>query len=191
MNKVEEFFDNLASSWNKNECHTQEEKINLLKKVNLKKGDKVIDIACGTGVVTGLIHEYTNEDVIGIDISQNMINIALEKYKNDKWAKFIKKDLYDVNDKFDVAIIYNAYPHFLDVDKFVNKLNDILNENGTFAILHSLSRKELLSHHKAKANNVSRDIEECYIESEHFKKYFNIILATENDNSYIIIGKKK
>ena len=82
MNEIENYFDQQASSWDKNEKHTEEEKIALLNKLNLKVGDIVLDIACGTGVISGLIHNITKSDVLGIDISQNMINIAQEKYKN-------------------------------------------------------------------------------------------------------------
>ena len=127
MNEIENYFDQQASSWDKNEKHTEEEKIALLNKLNLKVGDIVLDIACGTGVISGLIHNITKSNVLGIDISQNMINIAQEKYKNEKWAYFKKEDFLSFNENgFDYAIIYNAYPHFLDVEALANKFIKVM-----------------------------------------------------------------
>ena len=165
MNEIENYFDQQASSWDKNEKHTEEEKIALLNKLNLKVGDIVLDIACGTGVISGLIHNITKSDVLGIDISQNMINIAQEKYKNEKWA--------------------------LDVEALANKLSSVLKKGGHFAIIHSLSRAQLDKIHSQKANHVSRTLSSPKEESEYFNKLFKIENAYEDDHSYLIIGKKR
>lgn len=192
MNEIENYFDQQASSWDKNEKHTEEEKIALLNKLNLNVGDIVLDIACGTGVISGLIHNITKSDVLGIDISQNMINIAQEKYKNEKWAYFKKEDFLSFNEnRFDYAIIYNAYPHFLDVEALANKLSSVLKKGGHFTIIHSLSRAQLDKIHSQKASHVSRTLSSPKEESKYFNKLFKIENAYEDDHSYLIIGKKR
>ena len=192
-NPVEQFFDSVASSWDERECHSRQEKLRLLCACNLNIGDKVIDIACGTGVITSLIHELTESDVLGVDISKNMIDIAKEKYKELKYASFKHIDVMDLDEdnKFDYAIIYNAYPHFSQPRKLSSKLSKILNPNGHFAILHSLSRQELSLHHQGKASNVSRDLDEIVKEAKYFENEFIIEKAYEDDHSIILIGKLK
>lgn len=193
MNNIEIFFDEMASSWDQRESHTTKEKIDLLDEVKINKNDKIIDIACGTGVLTSLLHLYSNEKIIGVDISSKMIEIAKEKYKNDNYCSFYHLDLMDLDEsnKFDVAIIYNAYPHFLDPDALSLKLSKILNKDGKFAILHSLSRFELVKHHAQRANNVSRTLDSPINESRYFTPYFDIICAKENEHTFVLIGKLK
>ena len=192
MDNIESFFDSKAEVWDKMESHTDQERRALLDKVGINKNDKVIDIACGTGIITKLIHEYSFNDVLAIDISHNMINIAKEKYKDCKWANFEHIDLYELKDEeaFDKAIIYNAYPHFLNPLDLAIKLNFILKSKGKFAILHSLSRKELDLHH-SKIMNISRSLSEPKEEFKYFEKYFNLSFAYEDDHSFILIGEKK
>lgn len=193
MNEVETFFDKCACSWDKNECHSIEEKKYLLDKVDIKQNSKILDIACGTGVITRLLHEYSNSVVKGIDISQNMIDIAKKKYQLDSWAIFEKCDFINLKEQnyYDYAIIYNAYPHFLDTDAFAKKLSEVLKKGGKFAILHSLSRYELQRHHSGRAVNVSRTLNAPLIESKVFEPYFDIIEASETEHTFVLIGRKK
>lgn len=192
-NKVEQFFDSLASSWDEGETCPIDRKLSLLKEVGIKPGDHVLDVACGTGVVTGLIHELSNSDVVGIDLSNNMIQIAKDKYKGDKWASFVHSDLltWDTLEKFDDIIIYNAYPHFLDCKALANKAYSLLNKGGRLAILHSLSRAQLCIHHSGTASQVSRTLEEPKKEAEYFKDKFDVIKAKEDDNSIVIVLERK
>ena len=89
------------------------------------------------------------------------------------------------------AIIYNAYPHFLDPIKLSNKLYEILNENGSFAIIHSMNREKLNQHHGNVNHNVCRDIKELNEEIKYFTNNFDIVLVKETNNSIIIKGNKR
>ena len=193
MNNIEAFFDNIASKWDDMECHSDEEKIRLLKEIGIKEGELVIDVACGTGVITDLIHDFSKSDVFGIDISHNMIEKAKVKYKDKTYAHFYHRDLLtlDETNTYDIAVIYNAYPHFLDPKALSKKLYSILKENGKFAIIHSLSREELTLHHKGRADSVSRVLNPIEEEAKYFLDLFNVIKAKEDDHSITLICQKK
>ncbi len=189
-NKIEAFFDNAAPSWDQKECCSDEIKLSLLKEAFIKKGDRVLDVASGTGVVTGLIHSLSDSEVVGIDISSKMIEIAKEKYKGKEWARFVHGDLFDLEDeKFNEIVIYNAYPHFLDPDKLADKCYSLLKEGGHLSILHSLSRAELDKHHSGKACCFSRSLEEPLKEAEHFAQ-FKLKTAREDDKSFVLVLEK-
>lgn len=191
MNEIENFFDNMAPSWDEHENCPIETKLSLLKESNMKEGDLVLDVACGTGVVTGLIHSLTNNKVVGIDISSKMIGLAKEKYSSYPWADFRHKDLFDLDEKekFDAIIIYNAYPHFMDPKKLAEKCYKLLKEEGTVSILHSLSRKELDAHHSGKVKPISRSLSEPNKEAAYFK-HFDIVKAKEDEKSFVLVLKK-
>ncbi len=191
MNDIENFFDDVASSWDERENCPSETKLSLLNETGIKKGDLVLDVACGTGVVTGLIHSLTDNKVIGIDLSSKMIELAKRKYASSDWAEFMHLDLFDLNEvnKFDAIIIYNAYPHFMDPERLANKCHKLLKEGGTLAILHSLSRKELDSHHSGRAKPISRSLGEPENEAAYFSN-FESVKAKEDDKSFVLVLKK-
>lgn len=193
MNNIELFFDKCAKTWDELDKHTYAEKYSLLKHINLKKNDLVLDVACGTGTITPIIHDFTNENVDAIDLSNEMIKIAKTKFKDNQFLNFIHGDLYCLSsiNKYDAIIIYNAFPHFLDIEKLINKTYSLLKENGKLAILHSLSRKQLSLHHSGKeVSKISRDLLDPTSEGKRFKPKFSIEEAYEDDNSFILILNK-
>lgn len=192
-NRVETFFDSLACTWDKSETCPREFKLSLLNELGIAKGDKVLDLACGTGVVTGLIHELSDTEVVGVDISNNMIEIAKEKYKDEEWATFVHADFlnWNANRMFDDVVIYNAYPHFLEPIVLSKKLASVLNKGGKVAILHSLSREDLSFHHSGRAISVSRNLMEPSREVDFFKNEFDVITSKEDDKSIVIILQKR
>ena len=136
-NKVEEFFDNIADGWNN--LDNNYELINkLLLEIGIKENDKILDLACGKGVITPYLFNLSKSKVIGIDISSKMINYA-KKINDDKSRyEFIHGDFinYDFKDKFDVIVIFNAYPHFLNPKELSSK---------AFKITESYAPVELLN----------------------------------------------
>lgn len=193
MNEIKEFFDKFAFSWDEGETCPVDKKRALLDRLGIKRGDKVIDIACGTGVITGILHETTGTDVLAVDLSDNMIDIAKRKYAGEKEITFRRCDFVtdDIDGTFDYAVIYNAYPHFLDVEGLRDKLYKILKENGRFAIVHSLSRKELDSHHAGEAARISRSLLPPEEEAAFFAPLFTPIIAEEDESHYLLVFRKK
>jgi SAM-dependent methyltransferase len=61
---------------------TAEERIPLYLDVGLKDAESVLDIGCGSGTVTRDIARLTKGRVIGIDGSDDMINVARDILKN-------------------------------------------------------------------------------------------------------------
>jgi ubiquinone/menaquinone biosynthesis C-methylase UbiE len=60
----------------------------------LPRSADVLDLGCGAGIpVTKLLIDY-GFNVIGIDFSENMLNLAI---KNVPEARFIKKNMTDIN----------------------------------------------------------------------------------------------
>ncbi len=193
MDKIEHFFDEKAKTWDDSDNHSLGIKDELINHAHINKGDHVLDVACGTGVITELLFKKSLVDVDAIDLSSEMINIAKNKYLNNDKLHFIHENFLDYlpNKKYDKLIVYNAYPHFLNVNEFVKKCFELLNRNGVLLIIHSLSRNELNSHHEAHAKKVSRILDNVEIESKRFDKYFDILEAFEDDTKIVMSFRKK
>ena len=192
MNKIAEFFSNIAEKWDSMET-TPSSKIDaLLARCNIKEGDRVLDLACGTGIITGKLIDLSHRKVIALDIAPKMIEIAINKYSHNPLASFIVGDFQTIQfpEGFDRIVIYNAYPHFLDRDAFREALLRNLKPDGEFAIVHSLSRVALDRHHSG-IESISRSLLPVNQEASFYRNDFLILDAEEDDGHYFIRGKRK
>lgn len=191
-NPIESFFDKLAANWDINANDNLKVVGEYLKRAGIIKGQKVLDLACGTGVITGLLHSLTEEDVLGLDLSGEMIARAKEKYVGVSGVSFEQGDFFAFEGgRYDAIVVYNAYPHFLDPASLSACFTHHLNEGGIFVILHSLGRERLNRHHDGLGPTISRDLEAPEEEAKSFAKEFDIYLAEEDENHYLLCGKLK
>ncbi|HEY6976596.1 MAG TPA: methyltransferase domain-containing protein [Chitinophagaceae bacterium] len=122
------------SSWRKQLQPAQDK---LIQFAALRSGEKVIDIACGTGLVTFRVAEKTGENgfVLGTDISDKMVELAASIAKEKKYShvKFERMDAEDlqVNDNtFDVALCALGLMYVPDRLKALKEMWRILNLGG-------------------------------------------------------------
>ncbi len=194
MNKsMSEFFDGLSENWDKNELSSKNQRKEFLSFLDIKEGEKVLDLACGTGVITSILQEKSKCEVIGLDISPKMIEKAKEKEKNNPNIHYFVGDFitYDFNEKFDHIVVFNAYPHFLDRNAFKEKVLKSLNKNGKLEIIHNISRKEIENHHKGGANPYSRGLLAPLDEAEFFLPEMKVLISEEDDHSYKLVLELK
>ena len=123
-----DFMNNIISfgmhNYIKSEC---------IKSLDIKPHDIVLDLCCGTGDLAGLVKKYQpNTDVCGIDISENMIKIAKNKYKN---IQFFQGDITNLPYKdnyFDIVTFGFGLRNILNAEKAVEEIYRILKPNGIF-----------------------------------------------------------
>jgi len=96
----------------------------------ISKTTKILDFGCGTGLVSLNFCNKT-ENIIGVDLSSEMVNIYNKKAKmmNCK-AKAICCDVNNVNSKFDIIVASMVFHHISDIQEILNILSSKLNENG-------------------------------------------------------------
>jgi ubiquinone/menaquinone biosynthesis C-methylase UbiE len=112
--KERELWEKVASSYDKQSSKFEQAyklSIEKSKKV-LKNTDKVLEIACGTGIISLGIAEQVNS-VVGVDISPKMITIAKEKLKKISIdnVEFKTADGYSLqyeDNTFDAVLLFNS-----------------------------------------------------------------------------------
>ena len=190
MNKVKEFFDERAQYWDSYTNKSLDDLAFLLKDIDIKKGDKVLDLACGTGIITEALYQKSQTDLYAVDLSPEMIEVAKSKIKNPK-IHFIAEDFLNYQEKnFDVVVLFDAYPHFLDEKAFKTHLFSILKLGGKAYIMHDCPREELNHHHMTFASNVSRLLKPVKDEANDYRPEFEILNAYEDDKTYQVYLKK-
>jgi len=106
---------------------------NVINNYNLKI-KSVLDVACGTGI---LARELMNMgfQVSGIDISEDMINIAKENTKDNSFIVADMKD-FKLNKKFDIITCafdsINYITNNKDMEKTISNIFNHLENNGFF-----------------------------------------------------------
>ncbi len=101
--------------------------VNLLKP---KKGEKILDVGCGTGELTNILSS-SKAILHGIDSSSNMIQEAKENYRD---ITFTCSDIcsFDTQSKFD-AVFSNAALHWIKSPSIaIQKISDSLKPKGRF-----------------------------------------------------------
>lgn len=120
----------------------------LLEMADLKFTEKVLDVSCGTGLVTFPIAKAVGEDgqVIAIDLSEKMIEKATEEAKkkgvSNVYFKHMDAEELDLpEDSFDVAINSLGMMYYPDPDKAISEMCRVLKPGGRAVALVWGNRK--------------------------------------------------
>jgi 2-polyprenyl-3-methyl-5-hydroxy-6-metoxy-1,4-benzoquinol methylase len=186
------FFDRRAKTWDDSCGHNPEKIAAIVTLAGVTVGARVADVACGTGVLFSEILSRTPEFLLGIDLSDKMIDKARLR-SSDPRLHLMASDCFDVNESgFDTVLIYNAYPHFLDKVKLAEHMAEMLRAGGRIMIAHSESKDAVNSRHSKKmASHLFSILESAKEESSKFSKAFYIDMTADTDNIYFFSGTKK
>ena len=114
----------------------------IIKKLNLKPNQKVLDIGCGWGTLALDIAKKTQCEVVGITLSENQLKYAQQKAKEmnlENQVEFRLADYRQFNKKFDRVVSVGMFEHVgrKFYNKYFNKVFDFLNEDGV-ALIHTI-----------------------------------------------------
>ena len=147
---------------------------NLIKKLKIKKGSKILDLACGVGRHSFYLNKK-GMNVIGIDNSENNINNA-KKIENT-YLKFKKKEMTeDYGQDFD--FIFNLFTSFgyINEEHNFNTFKSINNSlvNQGILVIDYLNvfriKEELIEKETKKIRNIIFNIKRSFKENFIVKK---------------------
>lgn len=124
-----------AKLYNRFERERIQPSIDLAARIDKENCNRIIDIGCGSGMSTfALRNKYPKAEIIGVDLSKNMLEKAQELLPN---VKFIQRDcsesLEDLG-KFDI-VFSNAFLQWLpDQKAFIKNSTMLLDGNSVIAI---------------------------------------------------------
>ena len=186
---VKDYFDSAAKDWDKICVHNPQKIKYVLDLLNIKKADAVLDCGCGTGILENFLPDLAG-NITAVDISPKMIEVAKGKFKGYN-IKFLNCDLFDINSKFDLIILYSIYPHIFDKDKLSKKLYEILKPSGRFAIFHTDGKNILNNMHNNRPSGLSVKLNDADTEKKYFENLFDITLTLDDKDYFLIYGVRK
>lgn len=189
---VVEFFDRMAPQWDADMIRHDDVIHMILDNAGVKPGVRVLDVACGTGVLIPDYLERNVASVTGVDISSEMVRIASEKFPQEN-VNFICADVETVNfeEKFDCIMVYNAFPHFPEPEQLIRALCANLEAGGTLTIAHGMSRAQIDHHHEGSASKVSVGLMSEHALAGMMRKYLDVTVKISNDRMYQVTGVKR
>jgi ubiquinone/menaquinone biosynthesis C-methylase UbiE len=117
-----------------------------LDKMKLFPGDRVLDIACGTGIVARVAKERLGDfgKVVGIDVSPDMLAVARGVAPNIDWREGNATALpLSEGEQFDIVVCHQGLQFFPDKAGAVAQMSQALIQGGRLAIATWRSDEEI------------------------------------------------
>jgi ubiquinone/menaquinone biosynthesis C-methylase UbiE len=111
----------------------------LVDVASLRPGERVLDVACGTGVVTRLAADRVGQEgyVAGVDINAGMLAVARENAPaaaSIEWHEGSAEDLPLADQTFDVVLCQMGVQFFPDKPKALQEMRRVLAPGGSVLI---------------------------------------------------------
>ncbi|MBD1171989.1 class I SAM-dependent methyltransferase [Pelagibacterales bacterium SAG-MED05] len=121
----------------------QKNKINhIVKKLDIKQGQKILEVGCGWGGMAFEIAKQKGCEVLGISLSKNQINYCKKKARElglDNQVNFELADYREIHGQYDRIYSVGMFEHvgkkFYKV--FFESMNKLLKDDGIF-LLHTI-----------------------------------------------------
>ena len=147
-NQVEKMFDSISIEYDllngimtfNNHKRWKKNILNIAKKLKPKNA---LDIATGTADIAINLGSISHCKVVGVDISEQMLNVGREKILKMKLSESVilqSGDAENLNFKdnyFDLVTIGFGVRNFQDLQKGLKESHRVLNEKGTLIILET------------------------------------------------------
>jgi len=144
--QVEEMFDNISNRYDllNHLLSANIDKIwrrNTIKKLTRFQPKTILDIATGTGDFAIAATKIGGAKIIGIDISEGMLDVGRKKIARKNLTDFIELQKADSenlpleNDSFDAAIVGFGVRNFENLKKGLTEILRVLKPGGVFYVL--------------------------------------------------------
>ncbi len=189
------FFDKKADSWD-NQGKTDPTIINqILKAAEIFPNNQVLDVGCGTGILFPYYLQKSVMKITGIDISPEMIRKSSEKVKAAGWNNItlITGNVleYPFSETFDRIVVYNAFPHLANFTEAIACFSRCMKPGGRLTIAHSQGRNQINSRHALSTVKISVPMIPAESLAMLFRPDFIPDRMVDNDQMYIVSGKKE
>ena len=195
MDSVVDYFDEMANIWDNAIFHNKVQIREMIKLSDMKEGDKILDVGCGTGVLVDFIREVNKlGEIYEVDCSQKMLNMSRAKNYNDSHIMYLKLDIENgiSDEKFDIIILYNSLAYLKNKIETLECLaRNNLNKGGRIVIFHNYGENQINLFHSCGDRRISNA---CLPPFENLinsldKSLFNIYYRSGVVNDYSLILK--
>jgi cyclopropane-fatty-acyl-phospholipid synthase len=121
-----------------------DKKAHIAAKLDLKPGQRVLDIGCGWGGMALYLHRVAGVHVLGVTLSEEQLKIARQRAKDAGVSDHVKFELIDyrqLDGRFDRIVSVGMFEHVgaAHYDEFYAKCRELLTDDGVM-LLHTIGK---------------------------------------------------
>jgi cyclopropane-fatty-acyl-phospholipid synthase len=121
-----------------------DKKAHIAAKLDLKTGQRVLDIGCGWGGMALYLHKVAGVDVLGVTLSEEQLKVARKRAEDAGVSDHVKFELIDyrhLDDRFDRIVSVGMFEHVgaAHYDEFYAKCRELLTDDGVM-LLHTIGK---------------------------------------------------
>lgn len=107
-----------------------------MHRLDLNSHERILDLGCGTGtLIQRLLHLAPEIEIVGLDPSAEMLNIARQKLPKSVELRLGSADgIPFPNESFDLIISTNAFHYFRNPSQAIQEAKRVLKPNGHLVI---------------------------------------------------------
>lgn len=102
-----------------------------------KQAHTILDIGCGTGLMTAIVHDqYPEALIVGIDPAAGMITHCQQRWAGDPSFSFVmaSAENYAQSNTFDLVVSSCSFQWFPDKPRAINNIRTSLTKQGTLCV---------------------------------------------------------
>lgn len=155
------FFDRIAAEWD----HSEQDPLDTVNRIGhhaslleLRAGENVLEVGCGTGQLTGWIAKQVAPGrVTAVDFSEGMLAKARAKEIDAEFrvADACCDPLGEA--AFDLVLCFHSFPHFRDQQAAMRNLTRSLKSGGRLLVMHFNSIAAINAFHDRVGGEVAGD----------------------------------
>ena len=112
---------------------------------NIAKGDTVLDVGSGTGILIPIIKKYKPGSIYACDLSRRMLQQLIKNYPYVKTIMADVRDLKLPKGSIDVTFINACYPNIVDKAVAFSNISRMMKVKGRIVISHPPGKAFILS----------------------------------------------
>lgn len=160
------FFDKAAATWDVMSRADAEKIEQILAYANIRPGERILDVGCGTGVLLPYLLRQSAPDghVFALDLSPLMLEQCRRKHgdgDSDGRVTYVlgaAEQIPLAAETCAVVLCFSAFPHFPDKPVALAEITRVLKPGGRLLIAHADSRETVNRIHTEVGDPVGGDL---------------------------------
>lgn len=158
------------------------------KEIKAKKNIDVLDVGCGTGIISPL---FSQSNYIGIDIDRRLIDFAKRKYRYS-FQVMSSEEISFPKNSFDLVLVVGVIHHLSDKgsNRTLAEMKKVLKSNGKILMIEAIPPMD--SHNYLgrliRSLDEGHNIRKLEEYSSMFKKYFRVNKEYKNRGGIVDYG---